>query len=376
VVQALDEAFPEYALQSWTRCGRLMPHVLICASWVEQEQVSSPQASSLLDKAGSYLQERAQYAEAESLLRRAIAMREQQLETDHLGLVKSLNHLSVLSFLQGKYEQIEPLVVPALSICERFLGDEHPETARSLLSRAIVSRMQGERKQAETWLKQAQTIYERCLGSQHPDTANCLSNLAVVYGQQGEYEKAQELCLRAISIYEQQLGSYHRRTALWGWYSLAELYRAQSKYDQAEPWFERAQRVCEQMSGPEHLDTMACLIGLAQVYLEQGQYEQAASLFERVFMVVGERPDAVRYAEAASFFHGFAKLSQREGKYKQAEDFYLRALANLETTEGVTLLTKREVQRDYATFLSLVGRDAEAALLDASQKPSAGGGSY
>src|SRR5260370_28917500 len=55
VVQALNETFPEHVLQAWTQCGRLLPHALVCASWIEQELLSSPEASSLLDKTGAYL---------------------------------------------------------------------------------------------------------------------------------------------------------------------------------------------------------------------------------------------------------------------------------------------------------------------------------
>ncbi|HLZ55694.1 MAG TPA: FxSxx-COOH system tetratricopeptide repeat protein [Ktedonosporobacter sp.] len=368
VVQALNEAFPENVLQEWTRCGRLLSHVRVCVSWIEQELLPSSEALSLLEKTGAYLQECREHSDAETFLRQALAMRKQQLGDQHPDLARCLNRLSALSYQQGKYEQIEVFAGQALAICEQFLGAKHPETATSLQGQAIVYRMQGKHKQAEAVLVRALAIYEQCLGTHHPDTARCLSNLACVYGLQGKYEQAEESNRRAISIYEQQLGTHHHRTVLYGWYFLGELYLAQGKYEQAKPLFERALVICKQLWGTESLETMVCLSGLARVYLEQGQYEQAKPLFEQAFAVRERHQEEGRYGEAAFLFHGLAKLFQHEGNYEQAKKMYGYALKNLETREGSTLITKQEVQRDYATFLRLVGRDAEAVLLDTSQE--------
>src|SRR5260370_1130741 len=86
-------------------------------------------AASLFYRVGWYLDDRARYREAEPLLKRALAIREQQLGPQHPDTASSLNNLALLYRAQGKYEQAEPLLKRALAICEQQLGSEHPNTA-------------------------------------------------------------------------------------------------------------------------------------------------------------------------------------------------------------------------------------------------------
>ncbi len=216
VVQALNEAFPEVEFKEWTRCGRLLPHVLICATWTETELTSILDASHMLHKAGDYLRERARYSEAEE---------------------------------QGKYEQAEPLYQRALSIRERHLG-EHPDTANSLSDLAVLYRQQGKYEQAEMLYQRALIVREQHLGD-HPDTAWSLSTLADFYRQQGKFEQAEPLLLRALSIREEQLGPEHPDTAR-SLHGLAKLLQDQGKHERAEALYQRAYRIQEQRLGATH----------------------------------------------------------------------------------------------------------------------------
>jgi hypothetical protein len=69
VVRALDRASPVVAFATWPECETLLPHWLACAELVERFGVDSEAAVGVLDRAGSYLRERAQYAAAEPHLR-------------------------------------------------------------------------------------------------------------------------------------------------------------------------------------------------------------------------------------------------------------------------------------------------------------------
>ena len=278
VVQAVNEVFPEVTFEEWTRCGRLLPHALACATRIEHEQISLPEAGDMLDKAGTYLRERAQYLEAESLLVRALSIREQQLGSEHPDTAKSLNSLAMLYRLQGKYEQAEPLYQRALSIREQKLGAEHPDTAKSLNGLAVLYRHQGKYEQAEPLYQRALSIREQQLGAEHLDTARSLNNLAELYRYQGKYEQAEPLYQRALSIKEKHLGAEHPSTAL-GLNTLASLYRHQGKYEQAESLYQRALSIREQHLGVDHPDTALSLNGLAHLYQQQGKYEQAESLY-------------------------------------------------------------------------------------------------
>jgi tetratricopeptide (TPR) repeat protein len=187
-------------------------HALLCATWIEQEQMTFPEAARLLNQAGYYLNERARYVEAEPLYQRALAICEQQLGPDHPDTATSLNNLAGLYQDQGKYEQAEPLFQRALSIKEQQLGPEHPSTANSLNNLAGLYRAQGKYEQAEPLYVRALAIREQQLGTEHPDTAGSLNNLAALYYSQGKYAEAEPLLKHALEIYEQQLGETHPTT--------------------------------------------------------------------------------------------------------------------------------------------------------------------
>ncbi len=80
------------------------------------------------------------YAEAEPLHKRSLAIREKALGPDHPDVAQSLNNLGGLYKVQGKYAEAEPLYQRALAIREKALGSEHPELATSLENYAALLR--------------------------------------------------------------------------------------------------------------------------------------------------------------------------------------------------------------------------------------------
>jgi hypothetical protein len=68
----LNGVFPDVEYSNWPLCGRLIPHAQALASLIDEYGFDFPEAARLMNQAGSYLQERAQYTEAEPLLKRAL----------------------------------------------------------------------------------------------------------------------------------------------------------------------------------------------------------------------------------------------------------------------------------------------------------------
>jgi tetratricopeptide (TPR) repeat protein len=149
------------------------------------------------------------YSEAEPLLARALAIREQQWGKEHPNVATSLNNLAELYRTQGHYSKVEPLYMRALAICEQQLGEDHPNVATSLNNLALLYDAQGRYSKAEPLYMRALAIYEQQLGKEHPNVATSLNNLALLYDAQGRYSEAEPLYVRALAIYEQQLGKEH-----------------------------------------------------------------------------------------------------------------------------------------------------------------------
>jgi len=404
VMRTLNATFPEGDFHEWAQCGRLLPHVVGCATWAEHELPSTLEVAALLCKAGVYLRERGQYADAEPLLLRARSIcelhaggesletakvldaltnlywhqgkyaqaeplcqqarlvRERQLGPEHLETATSLNNLAVLYQLQGKYAQAEPLCRRVLEIREKQLGEAHPNTAASLNNLANLCQLQGKYDEAEPLYQRAIAITERCLGDDHPDTAMNLSNLAALYRRKSEYEQAELLYQRAIAIRKKHLGVDHPDTAM-SLNNLAILYKDQGKYEQAEPLYQEALAIRERRLGTDHPDTARNLDGLASLYWKQGRHEEAKSLYHRALAIKekhlgGDHPDTARS------LYGLAQLYQQTGDYEQAEAFYRRALAIQEQRLPAEHPHLQETKTTYAELLRETGRHVEANSLE------------
>jgi tetratricopeptide (TPR) repeat protein len=108
----------------------------------------------------------------------------------------------VLYLDQGKLAQAEPLLSRALAIREQALGAGHPDIATSLEALGWLLAKQGKLAGAEAVLKKAIAIYESALGADHPHVARCCTKMAHACCAQGKDAEAESCCKQAISIFE------------------------------------------------------------------------------------------------------------------------------------------------------------------------------
>jgi tetratricopeptide (TPR) repeat protein len=322
-IRAMAEAFPDVEYTNWPACERLIRHAQALAKLIDALPVELPEASQLLNRAGYYLYERAQYEEAELLYIRALAIYEKTFGLDHPATAENLNNLARLCRARGKYEQAEALYKRALDIYESALGPDHPNTAASLHNLARLYRTQGMYDKAESLYVRALAIREKVLGPDHPDTAANLNSMASLYYSQRKYDQAERLFKRALAICEKVWGTDHPDTAT-SLNNLAGLYYSQRKYDQAERLFKRALKIYEQTRGPLHPDTGATLDNLAALYYSQKTYDQAEPLYKRA-LVICEKVWGTDHPDTATRLNNLAELYYSQGTYDQAEPLQKRA---------------------------------------------------
>jgi len=285
VVVLLNRAFVDVEFANWPQCEHCLSHALLCAQWIKQEEMVTPEAMRLLDQIGYYLTLRGRYSEAEPFLLQALSIHEQELGPEHIDTATGLRHLALFYRHQGKYAQAEPLFQRTLSIREQQLGSEHQDTATSLYDLAVLYGGQAKRVEAETLYLRVLAIQEQVLGPQHADFARTLSSLGVLYQAQGKYTQAEQFYQRALAIYEQVLGPTDPDVAR-SLSSLAILYYDQGKYQQAEMLYQRALTIREQVLGSLHPDVAKTLNDLALLYYEQKKYDQAEPLYQRALAVL------------------------------------------------------------------------------------------
>jgi tetratricopeptide (TPR) repeat protein/DNA-binding XRE family transcriptional regulator len=362
---AVNAAFPHTEHGVWLQYGRLLPHALLVAQYIETDLIISEEAGRLLYETATYLRDRARYIEAELLYQRALRIREQQLGPEHPDVAHTLNGLANLYAEQGKYVEAELLYQRALRIWEQHLGPEHPDVATTLNNLALLYAEQGKFVEAEPLYQRALRIWEQHLGPEHPDVAYPLNNLAILYYEQSKYMEAELLYQRALRIREQQLGPEHPEVATT-LNNLALLYYEQGKYVEAEPLYQRALRIWEQQLGPEHPLVAYSLEGLANLYRDRGKYAEAEPLYQRALRI-RKQMLGPEHLETAETMYGLAQLREVQGNNEEAKTLYAHVLAVREQIFGAHHPKTMETRRRLIPLLHTMGQHKEATQLEAAQ---------
>jgi tetratricopeptide (TPR) repeat protein/CHAT domain-containing protein len=320
-------------------------------------------------------------AEAETLFKRALAIKEKALGPDHAELADIAINLADLYQKQGRFPEAEHLLKRVLTIHEKTFGPDHAEVADALLALAEVYRKQGRASEADLMTKRSRgisaftemkalgaehpkraqedpaaleaeatklyhagkyveaievakqllTINER-LGPNHPSVAATLNGLGLFYAEQGRYAEAEPVFKRSIVISEQVHGPEHQLvgTAI---NNLAQLYQAQARFDEAEPLFKRSLAIFEKVLGSEDQAVGMAINNLAQLYQSQGRYAEAELLSKRS-LVIFEKALGLEHRSVGLSINNLALLYQVQGRYNEAEPLFGRSLTIYEKALG------------------------------------------
>lgn len=310
-VRGVNATFPDVEHRSWPLCEKLLPHALEAARLIEEHDLAFVESARLLNEAGNYCFERAQYEEAGLLFKRTLAIRERVLGSDHPDVAMSLSNLAALYDHQGRYEEAKSLFKRALAIRERAPETDHLDMALILNNLAALYYHQSWYEEAEPLYERSLAIRVRVLGPDHPGVATSLNNLAALYDHQGRYAEAEPLLERALTIREQALGLDHPDVA-GSLNSLAGVYNNQGRYAEAESLSERSLAIRERTLGPDHPDVARSLNNLATLYDHQGRYAEAKSLLERS-LAICEKTLGPNHPKIVPIRKQYTELLKRSG---------------------------------------------------------------
>jgi tetratricopeptide (TPR) repeat protein len=285
VIQGIYAALPEVEHGNWPLLEKLLPHAQEGSRLIDEYGFKFREAAQMLSDVGAYCNDRAQYAEAESLLVRALSIYEEVLGPDHPDVAVCLNNLASTYNRQGRYAEAEPIYVRALNISEKALDPNHRDIAARLNNLATLYSRQNRDTEAEPLLIRALSIYEEALGPDHSEVALCRNNLAYVYVQQGRDAEAEPLLVQALSIREKAFGPDHPDVALC-LNNLAYIYWNRAQHAEAESLLVRALSIREKALGPDHPDVAVGLNNVAYIYSKQSRYAEAEPLQARALSIL------------------------------------------------------------------------------------------
>src|SRR5262249_53900983 len=110
------------------------------------------------------------------------------------------NNLGGVYYGMGRLAEAETLFRRSLEIREKTLGPDHPDVAIGLNNLAELYRAQGRLPDAEALFKRALEISEKSLGSDHLDVSIRLNNLAGVSYDKEDWVAAVDYWRRSTGI--------------------------------------------------------------------------------------------------------------------------------------------------------------------------------
>jgi CHAT domain-containing protein/Tfp pilus assembly protein PilF len=271
------------------------------------------------------------YAKAEPLYQRSLALREKSLGPDHPDVATSLNNLGVVFYRRGEYAKAEPLYLRSIAIREKALRPDHPDTATSINNLGAVYEAKGDYVKAESLYQRALAIYE---GAKAEDSgmAQAISNLALLYSKKGDYAKATTLLQRSLEIRVKALGPEHPAVAD-SLNTLAVFFHNNGEYVKPEPLYLRSLEIRVKSLGPEHPDVANSLNNLGELYRARGEHAKAEPLLLRALQI-RVKAQGEENADVAMLLNNLALLYEEKGEYAKAEPIYQRALAIYEKVLG------------------------------------------
>jgi tetratricopeptide (TPR) repeat protein len=276
VLAWIDSAFvgDPLDIRDWPRLEPLLPHALIVASHADEAGIAAPTVR-LMHQCAALLLGKARHAEAEPLMRRALAIDEQSLGPEHPKVAIRLNSLVGLLEATNRLAEAESLMRRALAIDEQSLGAGHPRVATDLNNLAHLLRATNRLAEAEPLMRRALAIHEQSFGAEHPRVAAELNNLAQLLKATDRLAEAEPMMRRALAIDEKSFGAEHPDVAR-DLNNLAQLLQATNRLAEAEPLMRRAVAIfAKNLDHPNSASALGNYSGLlAEMGLGEGRNER------------------------------------------------------------------------------------------------------
>ena len=223
----------------------------------------------------------ARHAEAEALVREAIAIRGgarggrcRPNDSDFF------DNLSVLRYRQGYYADAEHYVNEAIECKQRVLGPDHVDVVDLVAYRIVFWREQGRYAEAEDLARQSLPRRRALHGGHSPAVDNALHILAYVLYERGKLAEAAQLGTEAFDLRERAYGRTHHAVA-GSLALLGEIALARGDARAAEASYREALAIWHTLGDDDRPDFASAMRGLAETLLAQGQLDAARSTAEQ-----------------------------------------------------------------------------------------------
>ncbi|GIH06661.1 hypothetical protein Rhe02_47280 [Rhizocola hellebori] len=265
---------------TWPVCAQLAPHITIAADHAPND----PNTAIALAQLGLYLQVRAEFVNAKTVLARALAIKKAVHGEDHPEVAIAMTNLGIVEQQLGDSAAAKVTFTRALAIKEAVYGPDDPNVAITLTNLGIVERQLGNLAAAKAALTRALAIKEAVHGEDRPQVAITLTNLGNVERQLGNLAAAKAALTRALAIDEKAHGVNHPNVAIT-LTNLGIVERQLGNLAAAKAALTRALAIKEAVHGEDHLEVAITLTNLGNVERQLGNLAAAKAALTRALAI-------------------------------------------------------------------------------------------
>lgn len=289
-----------------------------------------------LDLLGKTLTERGSFESAMAHLSASVSYRRLHVSTAPDALAQSLMHLGYLQRKSGAFDEAIATYTEAIGLMEQHHGAPDLRTAQLKIELGYVFREQRAYVTAEHTLLEAIDMLRNLYGEQHTDIAEALYQLAMLYRLSGDFAKAEDRFQQALSMMRAVYGDNHRRVALC-LFGYGHLQTARQNYRAAEGLYRQALAMRETVMGPDHPVTAFSYMHLGRTMLFLNQPTEAERLIRKA-LAIREAKLAPSHWLTANARQWLGRSLVDQGRYAEAEPYLLdgyHALRRAEQDQGV-----------------------------------------
>lgn len=259
-------------------------------------------------------------ADTDEMLRRALALVEQEPEIDEAVRAALHHRLACLLETEGRETEARQEYELGVACTEAVAGTDSPRLIPWLNNLAAAHKAAGDLGAADQVLRRALRLSREGLGSRHPTTAVCCDQLAGIAYMNGQYDVAEPLYRETLEITEAAFGPDHPATAACLG-NLGSVLDARQKFREAEQCHRRSLGLLMALHGENHEDTAGCMHNLAVALESMGKADEAEQLYRRALetwsQVTGEESPAF-----ATTLLNLAGVLRERGAWGEAEALY------------------------------------------------------
>lgn len=267
---------------------------------------------------------------------------------------------------EGKYEEAEKSYSRALKLREESNGPEHVTAVEMWYELARLYSAERKYAEAERALLSGRELTEKIYGPNEPSTAlkwaraSSLAALADAYSADDNYARAEALYLDALAVLDKIPGDVagFRFNTLSG---LARAYEQQGDYATAELRVRECLKIIETAVGTEHPLFATYLNYQGVLLMDQDKYAEAEQAFKRALGIQERKP--AEHPQLVNSINNLAKVYYYQGKYDEAEPLYQKLLETYKKSPNASPTGLAWYTKNYALLLYARGKKAEAEQL-------------